>query len=62
MTSPTIEYARLPQHVYAALEARMAGPVVSQVTTDLQAGYMLGVQAVLKELRNGFVVPTPAHS
>lgn len=62
MTSPTIEYARLPQHVYESLEAKMAGPVVNQVTTDLQAGYMLGVQAVLKELRNGFVVPTPAHS
>jgi len=62
MTSPTIEYARLPQHIYEELERKVGGVVVNQVTTDLQAGYMLGVQAVLKELRNGFVVPTPAHS
>lgn len=57
MTSPTIEYARLPEHVYKELEGKLASPVVNQVTTDLQAGFMLGVQAVLKELRNGFVVP-----
>ena len=58
MTSPTTEYARLPQHVYDELERKVGGVVVNQITTDLQAGYMLGIQAVLKELRNGFVVPT----
>ena len=60
MTSSITEYARLPQHVYAELERKVGTVVVNQVTTDLQAGYMLGVQVVLKELRNGYVVPTPA--
>ena len=62
MTSRTVEYARLTQHVYDELERKVGSVVVNQVTTDLQAGYMLGVQAVLKELRNGYVVPTPARS
>lgn len=58
MTSPIAEYARLPQHVYDELERKVGTVVVNQVTTDLQAGFMLGVQLVLRELRNGFVVPT----
>lgn len=60
MTSSITEYARLPQHVYDELERKVGTVVVNQVTTDLQAGFMLGVQSVLKELRNGFVVPNPA--
>ena len=56
------EYARLTQHVYEELERKVGTVVVNQITTDLQAGYMLGVQAVLKELRNGYVIPTPASS
>lgn len=52
----TIEYARLPPHVYAALEKGVGYIGVTQHTTDLQAGYQLGVQAVLRALREGYVV------
>lgn len=59
MTTQVTEYARLPQHVYAALERECATIAVTQVTTELQAGFQLGVQDVLKRLRNGYVVPSP---
>lgn len=43
---------------YAALEKQIPGATttVTSATTELQAGYQLGVQAVLATLRNGFVV------
>lgn len=43
---------------YKALEDKLVGPCVNNNTTDLQAGYMLGVQAVLKLLREGYVAHT----
>lgn len=49
---------RLTQEDYTELEKAIpgyGGPVVLQGTTELQAGYMLGVQAVLAKLRDGFV-------
>jgi len=44
--------------VYATLEAKLSKLVVTSSTTDLEAGFQLGVQAVLKELRTGYVVQT----
>jgi hypothetical protein len=42
---------------YAALCRTIPGAVinVASTTTDLQAGFQLGVQAVLQALREGFV-------
>lgn len=51
---------RLNEVAYQALEkAVMAEVLVSSQTTDIQAGYQLGIQKVLKALRDGFVVVTP---
>ena len=47
---------RLTTEVYRELENKMYRPVVTAETTAHQAGYQLGVAAVLKELRNGYVV------
>lgn len=48
---------RLTQEVYKHLENQMPAPFVSTATTEIQAGFALGVQFVLKQLREGFVVP-----
>jgi hypothetical protein len=50
------EYARLTPAVYKSLENAMVPPVVNNSTTAHMAGYQLGVQAVLKALREGFIV------
>lgn len=49
-------YARLTREVYEDLERKVGRVIVTQETTALQAGYQLGVQAVLKALREGYVV------
>jgi len=41
---------------YRALERSLPPPVVVGTTTELQAGFALGVQHVLKALREGYVV------
>jgi hypothetical protein len=46
---------RLTPEVYAALEKQLPKMVVTAETTDMQAGMQLGVQLVLKHLREGFV-------
>ena len=46
---------RLSEDVYKQLESTMPQPFVSTTTTDLQAGFALGVQHVLGVLRRGFV-------
>ena len=48
---------RLTQEVYKQLESSLPTPVVGTTTTELQAGFALGIQYVLKQLREGFVVP-----
>lgn len=50
------EIARLGSDEYAALAAQFPPLLVVSNTTDLQAGYLLGVQAVLEKLRQGFVI------
>ena len=47
---------RLDASVYEKLDRKMSQLVVNQTTTELQAGYQLGVQAVLRELRIGYVI------
>jgi hypothetical protein len=49
---------RLTQAQYDELEKQArAVTVVNQTTTDLQAGYQLGMQHVLKVVRDGWVTP-----
>lgn len=47
---------RLSQEAYESLTKQLGGIGVGKDTTPLQAGYMLGVQDVLRKLREGFVV------
>ncbi len=57
MTVPqTQTVTRLAPAVYKQLEAKLYRPVVTSNTTAHEAGYQLGVAAVLMALRNGFVV------
>jgi hypothetical protein len=50
------EVAVLSAEQYAKLEKSLTPPTVTTQTTDLLAGYQLGVQEVLKKLRAGYVV------
>lgn len=45
---------RLTPDVYAKLEKQCGSPAVTSTTSELEAGYKLGVQQVLKLLREGF--------
>jgi len=47
---------RLTPDQYRVLERSLPPPAVTNNTTDLMAGYQLGVQAVLKSLREGFTI------
>ena len=47
---------RLNEDQYTALERQFQEPSVGDKTTDIQAGFQLGVQAVLKKLRIGYVI------
>ena len=47
---------RLNSEVYKKLEERFSKLVVTSATTAHEAGYQLGVQAVLQALRSGYVV------
>lgn len=47
---------RLSPQAYEELEHKLPQMVVQRDTTDLQAGMQLGIQMVLKMLRDGYVV------
>jgi Cu/Ag efflux pump CusA len=47
---------RLQPDVYKQLEDSLPAPVISTTTTDQQVSFALGIQYVLKKLREGFVV------
>lgn len=49
------EVVRLDPVQYNNLSRQLPGPVIGKDTTELQVAYALGVQAVLKLLREGFV-------
>jgi len=56
MTHPEIQF-RLSSDAYKQLEQKLLSDViVTDKTSELQAGYMLGIQKVLKVLRDGFTV------
>lgn len=48
--------ARMTPEVYEKLESKMLRTAVTSETTAHQAGYQLGVAAVLHELRKGYVI------
>jgi len=54
--SNTEQRIRLHPDELDRLARRLPRPVVSAETTDLQAGYQLGVQYVLELLREGWVI------
>jgi len=47
---------RLDTTQYRQLERQLPPPSVTNSTSDLMAGYQLGVQAVLKLLREGYSI------
>ena len=51
-----IEVVTLHKSVYDELAKKFRPLVVTEATTQIQVGYALGVQAVLKALRDGLVV------
>ena len=48
--------ARLTEQVYNDFEKKFRPPIVTATVTEIEAGYLLGVQAVLHALRVGYVV------
>jgi len=50
------EVVRLTPQIYRVLEERVSVTAVTSGTTELQAAWMLGVQHVLKMLREGYVL------
>ena len=53
MDKPT-ELVRLHYREYEKLEQMMPKPIISDKDTELKAGYLLGIQHVLKVLRDGW--------
>ena len=51
-----IQYHRLSREAYQELEKLLAAPQVNNLTTDIQAGWLLGIQQALKVVRDGFAV------
>jgi len=56
MSIETKYIARLTKEVYEDLERKLPPPIVQRDTSDLQAGFQLGIQHVLKLLREGYVI------
>lgn len=56
--SQEVVVLRLHSTAYKQLEDKMSRLAVTTTTTPIEAGFQLGVQAVLKELRAGYVVQT----
>lgn len=55
MTQEIQEVIVLTAEQYKRLEGQVTPPSVNSNTTDVQAGFMLGIQHVLKLLREGYV-------
>lgn len=52
-----VQVARLTTEVYKALEAQCLPPMLTDNSTAITAAQIVGMQYVLKKLRDGFVVP-----
>jgi hypothetical protein len=50
------ESHRLSMEAYQELERQLPSPVITDDTSPQKVGYLLGVQAVLKKLREGFTL------
>ena len=50
------QVTRLNQEVYKQIENKFSRPMVTSNTSEIEAGYQLGVQAVLQYLRHNIVV------
>lgn len=56
-TKPETRYiVRLQPELYQKLETKLSRTMVTSSTSAIEVGYQLGVEAVLKELRNGYVM------
>lgn len=51
-----VQVYKLDRDAYEELESIFSRPYVTNDTTDIQAGYQLGVQAVLNKIREGIPV------
>lgn len=51
-------FTRMQSDVYKRFEDSLIQPYVQTSTTDQQVAFALGIQYVLKRLRDGFVVPS----
>lgn len=60
METNVITMARLSQNVYEDLERKIGQILVNRETTELMAGQQLGIQLVLRLLREGYVISTRA--
>lgn len=60
METNVITMARLSQGVYEDLERKIGQILVNRETTELMAGQQLGIQLVLRLLREGYVIGTRA--
>lgn len=55
-TKPPVTVVRLQREQYMLLEKRFSKPVVTDATTPIGVGYALGVEAVLKAIRNEITI------
>lgn len=51
-----VDIVRLRPDVMESLERHLPSPYAGPQTSEIMAGYLLGVQAVLKHLRDGYAV------
>lgn len=51
-----VEVIVLTKVQYEKLEKQLPMPVPNSSTTEIQAGYHMGIQHILKLLREGFVI------
>lgn len=51
-----VDFVRLRPDVMEALERELPAPYAGPQTSEIMAGYLLGVQAVIKKLRDGYAV------
>lgn len=51
----------ISREVYMALEQKLRVAPPQTNTTDIQAGYLLGVEHVLRILRDGWVTDAPSN-
>lgn len=56
MTETVRETHRLSAEAYAALVLTLPTPFIGKDTTALQAAQQVGIELVLKKLREGFVI------